>query len=492
MDCFQTAVTSCQIIYSFLEASAAHSTQSKSLAMRFRYDARILQHFLEYSEKQQQLSDEDSRLLSDSAEYLGSLLQRLEVCKAKLENHDRWSKEINKVMWYFRRTEFIDLEKELFEWTRRLDLRLVALPPSVRSVISFCESDEDSTMHTPSVAAQKRIERFLLRAEEAKRRTWEGLLIHSHHVDVLLDSSMPNAQFKRAMFRGRPVIVEYKPYSASFIHDAPALDTLRKEIGEFAAALSYLDPSNTCILRCVGLFHEPEADQCHFALVHDMPPGTSEKPTTFKSLLLATDSRGKRLKLKSSLNSRLSFAKKLATAVFFLHAVGWVHKDIRSHNILVMERAEKGDDKGSGVPPSLGSPYLINFGMARSNEAHTDPERQGSEMFELDIYSHYERQPGHGFLRYTMAHDVYSLGVVLLELGLWWPLEEMRNKLEKLSAYERKDALLKLARGTEILMGRKYAQIVEWCLSLSGNDDAGNVKYAAEVLEKLEDLANAI
>src|SRR5277367_533674 len=103
MDIFSTAVTSCDIIFRILDASTSFPAESRSLAARFKYDARILRHFCEYFESQRTcetgLSKEDQALLEDSASYLGLLVKRVEVCKTKLEVQSRWAKEVNRLTW---------------------------------------------------------------------------------------------------------------------------------------------------------------------------------------------------------------------------------------------------------------------------------------------------------------------------------------------------------------------------------------------------------
>ena len=91
-----------------------------------------------------------------------------------------------------------------------------------------------------------------------------------------------------------------------------------------------------------------------------------------------------------------------------------------------------------------------------------------------------------------MVHDIYSLGVVLLELGLWRPLEKNASKLQKASPQGRRDALLEMAEDTQITMGRKYMQLVTQCLKLETDSTTANVKYAARVMETLEEISTAL
>ncbi|KAG7424398.1 hypothetical protein Forpi1262_v014434 [Fusarium oxysporum f. sp. raphani] len=268
--------------------------------------------------------------------------------------------------------------------------------------------------------------------------------------------------------------------------------------GEFAAALNYLDSTISGLLKCSGFFYSP-APTPSFGHMYILPGEKqgSRSVTSFKDLLHERDARGKRKRLLFSLNQRLEFAKRLATAVLFVHAIGWVHKSIMSQNVLILGRNGRdprmpGEEKKSqSTKWSLNSPYLVGFEIARSNEAETIPGASVRLPLAISVYKHPELQDD-THVRFDMAHDVYSLGVVLLELGIWSPLEE-RPELQGIS--EPRDiakALFRVANEVEILMGKRYREIVQTCLSQEAEARTGSIKLISEVLEKLEDLAQGV
>jgi hypothetical protein len=115
--------------------------------------------------------------------------------------------------------------------------------------------------------------------------------------------------------------------------------------------------------------------------------------------------------------------------------------------------------------------------------------------WEEELYHHPDRQSlqqNSEDTRYSILHDIYSLGVVLLELGIWRPLEKYWAKLKDSRPCERRDFLIKLAEETEISMGRRYRNLVIWCLKLEGDSPVANVRYAMTVLETLENLATVL
>ena len=61
--------------------------------------------------------------------------------------------------------------------------------------------------------------------------------------------------------------------------------------------------------------------------------------------------------------------------------------------------------------------FLLGFEKIRMADGRT--QRSGDSTWEKNLYRHPQRQ---GLLPdkiYTMQHDIYSLGVCLLEIGLW-------------------------------------------------------------------------
>lgn len=74
------------------------------------------------------------------------------------------------------------------------------------------------------------------------------------------------------------------------------------------------------------------------------------------------------------------------------------------------------------------------------------------------------------YVRYENKHDIYSLGVVLLEIGLWKGLSDFNDRKNKHEVYSREE-LLRIAKSTlPFAMGRTYWGVVNRCLG-GGKED---------------------
>ncbi|KAF7505138.1 hypothetical protein GJ744_001204 [Endocarpon pusillum] len=110
---------------------------------------------------------------------------------------------------------------------------------------------------------------------------------------------------------------------------------------------------------------------------------------------------------RHALNDRLDIAKQLASSVLFIHTSHFVHKNIRPEAVLVFPSAT----------PALGSSYLVGFEKFRPQASQT--YKMGDLKWDRNLYRHARRQGVNREEDFKMQHDIYSLGVCLLEVGLW-------------------------------------------------------------------------
>jgi serine/threonine protein kinase len=115
-----------------------------------------------------------------------------------------------------------------------------------------------------------------------------------------------------------------------------------------------------------------------------------------------------------SLTARVALAKAIAECIEKLHAVNWLHKGLRSDNVLFFRSGNADCD--------ISRPYLSGFDYSRPAQREDMTERPSGNMAH-DLYRHPQVQGpsrdtpnGKG---YKKRHDIYSLGVILMEIAYW-------------------------------------------------------------------------
>ncbi len=111
-----------------------------------------------------------------------------------------------------------------------------------------------------------------------------------------------------------------------------------------------------------------------------------------------------------------------------------LYRNIRSESILFFPAKSKTTPRPvEGIPPLLGydEPYFVGFGRARTDlpqgpKNYYDHQSKRIDDINLDYYQHpVKRQDPQ--IRYYRSFDIYSLGCVLLEIGLWTTLSDIAN-----------------------------------------------------------------
>jgi hypothetical protein len=128
---------------------------------------------------------------------------------------------------------------------------------------------------------------------------------------------------------------------------------------------------------------------------------------------------------KPRVTERIHVAHAVAQSLLYLHTVNWLHKGLRSHNIVFFHITTKSKH---GTKPKIdySKPYLSGFEFARPARADEQTEIPGDNGA-YNLYRHPHTQ-GHGFgprESFRKSFDIYSLGVVMVELAHWKTVDKV-------------------------------------------------------------------
>ncbi|KAI1211926.1 prion-inhibition and propagation-domain-containing protein [Annulohypoxylon truncatum] len=172
------------------------------------------------------------------------------------------------------------------------------------------------------------------------------------------------------------------------------------------------------------------------------------------------------------LGERFQLAYTLACAFSRFHAAGWLHKGFHSGSIIFFHKRG-----GQGV--DVTEPFVTGFQYSRpqgaSSLSFSPLDNKG-----LGYYYHPDAHKGS-----TRRLDLYSLGVVLYELGRWGLLADRKEQLGNRTQWRK----YLLTRGFKDLgwrMGDKYQSVVKTLLDCDlPPDDADHEYFAQKYLEKV-------
>ncbi|RDL32383.1 uncharacterized protein BP5553_08839 [Venustampulla echinocandica] len=232
----------------------------------------------------------------------------------------------------------------------------------------------------------------------------------------------------------------------------------RDRVDGLAKLLQHPKERVFCIPRCVGWKYVPSARRIAFAF--EIPADITTEPVSLRRLLDGTE--------KPELGDKFQLAFGLARCIAQLQMVKWVHESFRSENILFFPPEKDKDAKSMKMSASTidySQPWVLGFEYSR-------PESDFSlgitdVCLARDIYRHPVRQGQPGMM-FNKIHDIYALGVVLLEIGLWEPaitLEKNQFKHARDPYVIQAQLQKQTARRLGSRMGERYKQVVLKCLS---------------------------
>ncbi|OQE34327.1 hypothetical protein PENCOP_c022G01044 [Penicillium coprophilum] len=293
--------------------------------------------------------------------------------------------------------------------------------------------------------------------------------------------------------RGQYVLVEWRSQQAESENSCITPKALSERHKHLVRLLHRTSITSTDfrVLRCLGYTHAtgrlPDGQQHPVVgFVYQMPSlkggAAAGIPVTLREILgSAYESQEP---IAPDLNDRFALAYNLSLALYQLHCAGWIHRKISSHNILYF----KDPDGGTF---DVTKPFVGGWQYARPDH-HVDanPDQKGpvgiSEMAgagrvsglgDSAMYIHPDRlEEAKGIPRFRKSYDIYSFGVILMEIAFWEPIlvfaaPDDRKKMGSSEQYgtinysQLSPALIKATEneiGSE--MGARYRSVVLTCL----------------------------
>lgn len=276
-----------------------------------------------------------------------------------------------------------------------------------------------------------------------------------------------------ACYDGVPVFVEWK--------DVPPHIRSKsiQRAGNLTILLNAPKGASFRSLHCKGLIQDN--DRGKLAFIYDHPcPNNPRQPQSLRSLLSEK---------APSVTARLELALQIARTIKLFHTAEWLHKNIRSENVLFFSPAKASRPATTMSKDLIAHPLLAGFSFARFNSP-TEPSEQPSLDPQQDLYRHPDAL-GEPSIRFSKSKDNYALGTVLLEIAEWRSLRSI--VANKVVDFSQKDVPLEqiakvkpflldeAGSGTEKLTARMadiYGRVTRMCLS--GTIDNGEGVEHAE------------
>lgn len=281
----------------------------------------------------------------------------------------------------------------------------------------------------------------------------------------------------------REVLVEWRRFDSRLTQlTRPATIKRAESLAQILSSQPTHDPANNFRkLVCAGFFITDEHPE-RVGYVFELPQNanSSKAPKSLLKLLFDPDTtEDDRVDIdKPPLQDRLALSKALCKCVHYLHVCELVHKAIRSDSVLFFTRE---GDREELV--RLDEPYITGFDHSRPDGPNDPTITTSAVNIDEDRYRHpaYLMSTSR---RSTKMHDLYSLGLVLLEIAHWATLKSLvlnRTGDAILAFLKSEDSPL---HELDHLVGSRYREIVERCIHSKFNVEIGDERSKG-VLQKL-------
>ncbi|MCJ1334245.1 hypothetical protein MMC10_010953 [Thelotrema lepadinum] len=234
------------------------------------------------------------------------------------------------------------------------------------------------------------------------------------------------------------VLVEklrWMPY-ASFSEDAFTRKATFERIAELAVLLKEPRHFGFATLPCLGVITSLVSENIDFVsetkLVYEIPDTVDplEHPVSLHDVLTKEAFRRDE---PPDIDLRFKLATSLAHSLHEMHCTGWLHRNISAKCIFFFKANSNVGLEGL----DLGKPYITGFDAARAftacgsiftgrvELAIAANQHPGYVLLKYWSQQQAQRENTGDKLFYMPRHDYYSMGLVLLEIGMWRTLDSL-------------------------------------------------------------------
>lgn len=242
----------------------------------------------------------------------------------------------------------------------------------------------------------------------------------------------------KATGQTEPVLLEDKSYAGGPQDYERFVETRVSELAMILAKTP--KPTRMRVLDCAG--YVPNRKDQSFSLVFRFPQDAAKDadPISLQRLLprgpngwsqrhqMHNKSSPSHI-VKPSLLTRYCMAQSLCQSLALLQACGVLHKGIAPANILFFKN-QVGANIDS-IDRDLARPFIAGFTWARIHGSAYVSDKLPSKDF-ASTSGLLQAHPAYAFnadQRYLKVFDLYSLGLVLLQIGLWRSLEDIADDM---------------------------------------------------------------
>jgi hypothetical protein len=278
-----------------------------------------------------------------------------------------------------------------------------------------------------------------------------------------------------------PVLIEYAPFDASYRTTGVSVPTNRLEalMAFYARCGSLADYSHFSTLSCLGYFEDQK--QARFGLVYELPKkaldlekmnGASidSRPVSLHKVLQQASkslNSNRQLPPGPPLEDRFRLAFNLVQAFAKLHQEErLLHKDVNSSNVIFFLKPMSPNSKSHEY--DLRAPYIASFDIFSEFSIEEPPTAAGRNLYrhphDPKIFNQKCEFCDKSSCKCArFRFDIYGLGLVLLEIGLWGPLSDIFKQKYTLDDF-RKRLETVWVRKLAARCGSIYQSVVKECL----------------------------